>query len=127
MGDQTKLLAADRDVTAFAVRSRVPTLVDGTSEPLYSMSDLQGSISFVTLKGRAPVGTDEIALGPRTAALLHTGIGGPVTAGVAGTRLRVAGINCWHRCRRLLRRGGWMTPQGRRPQPAVPGSRTTKR
>ena len=125
VGDQTKLLAADRDVTAFAVRSRVPTLVDGTSEPLYSMSDLQGSISFVTLKGRAPVGTDEIALGPRTAALLHTGIGGTVTAGAAGTKLRVVGITLLAQTPHgSYDEGGWMTPQGLdATQPTVPGSR----
>lgn len=109
----TTTLGGEHDVAAFALRSRMPTVVDGLSVPLYSLHSYQGSISFVPLAGRAPSGDDEIALGPRTAASLHARIGSTVTAGPAAVKLRVVGITLLAQTAHgSYDEGGWLTPTG---------------
>jgi hypothetical protein len=71
-------------VTAFALRSRVPSVVNDVDTPLYALERLQGDIHFVTLEGRGPQGADEVALGPGTAAKIHAHIGDKVMAGRSG-------------------------------------------
>jgi hypothetical protein len=88
----TKVLSATPDVTAFALRSRVPSVVNGVDTPLYAVESLHGDIHFVTLKGRAPQSADEIALGPSTAAKIHAGIGDTVAGGRSGQEFEVTGI-----------------------------------
>jgi MacB-like periplasmic core domain/FtsX-like permease family len=87
-----QIVTADPDVVAAGVAKRASALVQGHDAPLYSIEGVQGSMRFVTLHGRAPDGDDEIALGPRTAAVLHKGIGDTVTVGPASTPLKVVGI-----------------------------------
>ena len=62
------------------------------TRPLYSLDDVRGSMRFVILHGRSPNADDEIAVGPRTADVLHKGIGDTVTVGPAHTPMKVVGI-----------------------------------
>src|SRR5262249_47569294 len=87
-----KVLAADPDVTAFALRSRSASVVNGVDTPLYALESFEGGIHFVTLRGRAPQSADELALGPTTAGKLHAHIGDTVTTGTGGRPMRVVGI-----------------------------------
>jgi hypothetical protein len=87
-----KVVAANPDIVAVGAAQRVATLVDGKDVPMYSVASLKGSVQFVTLHGRAPNGNDEIALGPRTASLVHAGVGDTVTAGPSARPMKVVGI-----------------------------------
>jgi hypothetical protein len=87
-----QILAANPDVDAVGAVDRLATVVEGKDVPIYTLASVQGSMRFVTLHGRAPDGNDEIALGPRTASLVHAGIGDTVTAGPSGQRMKVVGI-----------------------------------
>jgi ABC-type lipoprotein release transport system permease subunit len=93
VADGTKVVSATSDVTAFALRSRVPSVVDGVDTPLYALESLRGDIHFVTLQGRAPQSADEVALGPNTAAKIHAHIGDKVMAGRSGQTFDVTGIS----------------------------------
>jgi hypothetical protein len=92
VADGTKVLAATPDVSAFALRSRVPSAVNGVDAPLYAVESLQGDIHFVTLRGRAPQSADEVALGPNTATKIRARIGDEVAAGRSGQVFEVTGI-----------------------------------
>jgi hypothetical protein len=90
--DGSKVLAADPQVTGFALRRRVPSVVDGKDAPLYSLQTFEGTVHFVTLSGREPRADDEISLGPNTARAIKAHVGDTVTVGPGGPRLRVVGI-----------------------------------
>jgi ABC-type lipoprotein release transport system permease subunit len=92
VADGANVLAATPDVSAFALRSRVPSVVNGVDAPLYAVESLQGDIHFVTLQGRAPQSADEVALGPNTATKIHARIGDKVAAGRSGQVFEVTGI-----------------------------------
>jgi putative ABC transport system permease protein len=89
----TTNLAGNRDVNAFALMSRAPTVVAGKGDvPLYSLRSLGGSVRFAMLQGRAPDGDDEVALGPRTASAIGARIGDTITVGRASYLVKVVGI-----------------------------------
>ncbi len=87
------VLAANPDVQVFAMADRFPTVVDGKDTPLYALQSVQGSMRFVMLRGRAPEADDELALGPRTASLVHAGVGATVAVGPSARPMKVVGIS----------------------------------
>ena len=93
VADGTRVLADTPAVSAFALRSRAASVVNGVDTPLYALERLQGDIDFVTLQGRAPQSADEVALGPNTAGKLRAHIGDKVVAGTTGQRFEVTGIS----------------------------------
>jgi predicted lysophospholipase L1 biosynthesis ABC-type transport system permease subunit len=107
------IVADNSDVDAFALRSRVPAIVDGKDIPLYSLLNLQGSLRFVVTSGRAPDGDDELALGPRTAALLGVGVGDTVRVGPSARLMEVVGISLLAQTPHTsFDEGAWLTPNG---------------
>jgi hypothetical protein len=107
------LIAGNADVDAFAVRSRVPAIVEGRDLPLYSLLNLQGSVRFVLMSGRAPNGDDELALGPRSASLLGVGVGDTVRVGPATRVMNVVGISLLAQTpHSSFDEGAWLTPNG---------------
>jgi ABC-type lipoprotein release transport system permease subunit len=106
-------IAGNPDVDAFALRSRVPAVVDGRDLPLYSLLNLQGSLRFVVVSGRAPDGDDELALGPRSASLLDVGVGDTVRVGPSARLLKVVGISLLAQTPHTsFDEGAWLTPTG---------------
>jgi hypothetical protein len=93
MATAVSILSATPDVDSTALGFRVPTIVDGKDTPLYALRSLQGSMRFVVLKGRAPEGDNELALGPRTASVLHVGVGDAVPVGPSARSMKVVGIS----------------------------------
>jgi predicted lysophospholipase L1 biosynthesis ABC-type transport system permease subunit len=107
------VVAGNSDVDAFALRSRMPALVNGKDIPLYSLLNLQGSLRFVVTSGRAPEGDDELALGPRSAALLGVGVGDTVRVGPSARLMEVVGISLLAQTPHTsFDEGGWLTPNG---------------
>jgi ABC-type lipoprotein release transport system permease subunit len=82
---------AVQDAT-YAAWARAIT-INGRPAPTFFVSALKGSIPFVIVHGRAPVGPDELALAPTTARELGLHLGDRTRAGPgAGREMRVVGI-----------------------------------
>jgi len=79
-------------VRDLALVSRFPATVRHKDVPLYALDELRGSVRFVVLDGRQPMGDDEIMLGARSAKALGLGVGDTVQVDTGGPRLRVVGI-----------------------------------
>lgn len=77
-------------VGAVAYMRKVNVEIDGTGTPVFAIEPVRGDLQFVTMRGRAPVALDEIALGPATARALHVRIGDDVRLG--GDRPRTVRI-----------------------------------
>lgn len=109
----TTKLARNRDVGAFALMSRVATVVDRKGDvPLYALRTLGGSMRFTTLQGRAPVAVDEVALGPRTTSAIGARIGDTITVGPASRRVKVVGITLLAQTPHTsFDEGAWLTPE----------------
>jgi hypothetical protein len=77
-------LGSDERVGALASLESVPLVVGQASVNGVSLRSLKGSISPVVLHGRAPQGSDEVALGARTMRDIHAHVGDtvPVSLGV---------------------------------------------
>jgi ABC-type lipoprotein release transport system permease subunit len=91
----------------------VPAVVDGRDLPLYSLLNLQGSLKFAVLSGRAPDGDDELALGPRSASLLDVGVGDTVRVGPSARMMKVVGISLLAQTPHTsFDEGAWLTPTG---------------
>ncbi len=111
--DAQAVVAGNPDVDAFALRSRVPAIVDGRDLPLYSLLNLQGSLRFVLMSGRAPDGDDELALGPRSSSLLGVGVGDTVRVGPSARMMNVVGISLLAQTPHTsFDEGAWLTPNG---------------
>jgi predicted lysophospholipase L1 biosynthesis ABC-type transport system permease subunit len=99
--------------TTGAVVAGNSALVNGKDIPLYSLLNLQGSLRFVVTSGRAPEGDDELALGPRSAALLGVGVGDTVRVGPSARLMEVVGISLLAQTPHTsFDEGGWLTPNG---------------
>ncbi|MBA3652773.1 MAG: ABC transporter permease [Actinobacteria bacterium] len=80
-------LASRDDVAAAAGLSSVgPIEVAGKSVAAVALEDVKGSLAPTVLEGRAPTGTDEVALASATLRALHQKVGGAVA--VAAGRVR---------------------------------------
>ena len=83
-------------VESSAMIARGLAVIDQVTQPTYSIRQRRGDLDFVTLQGRRPVDTGEVALGPETATAYGVDVGDDVTARnqVSGgtTTLRVVGI-----------------------------------
>ena len=75
---------ARRDVTATAQVERGLVVIDGLTQPTYSLEHRKGLLDFTPLDGRAPGADGEIALGPETAGTYGVKVGDTVAATVAG-------------------------------------------
>ncbi len=108
-------IARDRDVAAALDawwERAVP--VDGQPIPMFATRALKGSVPFVVLRGRAPVGPDEIAFAPTTMHELRVAIGDRVRVGDAGRRTaRVVGEALLPATSHTdYDQSGWMTDRG---------------
>ena len=54
------------DIDAAAVVRKQQVTVEGHTQPTYSITPVSGSLSFAILKGRAPLRTGEVVVGPST-------------------------------------------------------------
>ena len=97
-GDADKVLdgvSRDPDVTGVAAMVTVGTRIDGKEVQSLAITPRKGTVGLAIRSGRAPAGSNEVALGARTAKALHVGVGDTVKAdrpGGAGTAtLRVVG------------------------------------
>ncbi len=86
------VVTANHDVAAVGLLSRFAGQIGGKDAPFYSVQGVEGSMRFTLLDGRAPEGDDELALGPRTASLLHAHIGDRITVGAKNVPMTVVGI-----------------------------------
>jgi ABC-type lipoprotein release transport system permease subunit len=89
---QLSAVRAQSDVTGIGLMARVASTVGGKDAPLYSLESLEGPMHFVLLSGRAPESADELAIGPRTAKLLHVSVGQEIKAGATSTPMKVVGV-----------------------------------
>jgi ABC-type lipoprotein release transport system permease subunit len=101
------------DVDGTAVVSRWPTVVAGIDAPLYAVFGGSGeSIRYVTLRGRAPATDDEVAIGARTASIVHADIGDTVAVGPEQREMRVVGITLFQQTpHSSFDEGAWVTPK----------------
>ena len=106
-------MAPSPDIDGMGVVSRWPTVVEGVDVPVYAVFDGSGSaVRYVTLKGRAPVADDEVALGPRTASTIDAGIGDTVMVGPDHRPMRVVGISLFQQTpHSSFDEGAWVTPK----------------
>jgi predicted lysophospholipase L1 biosynthesis ABC-type transport system permease subunit len=83
----------DRDVdAALDARWERAVPVDGRPQPTFGTRAVKGAMPLVLLRGRAPVGPDEIAFAPTTMRQLHVDIGDRVRVGKGTkTTARVVG------------------------------------
>jgi ABC-type lipoprotein release transport system permease subunit len=81
---RSRAIASDRDVDAVAVQSSATVEIDGRATPAVAFSDVKGHVRPVLRSGRAPVGDDEIALGPALARRLDVAPGDRVRVGLGG-------------------------------------------
>lgn len=83
------------DVTGvgdMTLATRFAATVGGKDVPFYALDQVEGTVGFVVLHGRQPVGDDEAMIGARSAKVLHVKIGDAITADAGGPTLRVVGI-----------------------------------
>ena len=108
----TTTMAGDHDIAAFALMSRTATVVAGKGDvPLYSLRDPVGSMSFTILRGRAPGGDAEVAIGPRTASAIGAHIGDTIAVGPSSSLMKVVGISLLAQTPHTsFDEGVWMTP-----------------
>jgi ABC-type lipoprotein release transport system permease subunit len=79
--DRSREIARDRRVDAVAIQGSARIAVDGRPAMAVSMAPVKGRVRPVVRSGRAPVGHDEIALGPKVARELDVSLGDRVTVG----------------------------------------------
>jgi hypothetical protein len=85
-------VAGGRDVAAaLDARWERAVPVDGRPVPMFGTRAVKGSLPFVLLHGRAPVGPDEVAFAPTTLRALHLKIGDRVRVGDSRTATTVVG------------------------------------
>ncbi len=92
--DLPKILA-DPDLSVVARYTyQLPATLDGSPELVSLTEDLKGHLQPVVVRGRAPVGADEIGLGRDTMVALHKTIGDPVRVdlGTGPQTLRFTGV-----------------------------------
>ena len=106
-------MAPSPDIDGMGVVSRWPTVVGDIDAPAYAVFDGSGSaVRYVTLKGRAPLTDDEVALGPRTASSTDSGIGDTVAVGPDHRPMRVVGIALFQQTpHSSFDEGAWVTPE----------------
>lgn len=98
LGDQpfdTRALVADEDVTDVGmVTTQLNVTLDGVPEFATSTRDVKGHLGPVVVRGRAPVGVDDLAVGGDTADRLEVGIGDKVEVSLGGdpVSMTVSGI-----------------------------------
>jgi ABC-type lipoprotein release transport system permease subunit len=111
--DALQNMAPAPDVDGTAVVSRWPTVVAGIDAPLYAVFGGSGeSIRYVTLRGRAPATDDEVAIGARTASIVHADIGDTVAVGPEQREMRVVGISLFQQTpHSSFDEGAWVTPK----------------
>lgn len=88
-------ILADDDVTAAGmVMTQLAVTIDGIPEFVTATRDVKGHLAPVVVRGRAPVGTAELALGGDTADRLGVEVGDVVEVALGGAAapMRVAGI-----------------------------------
>ncbi len=104
-------LKSDRNVADIALVDRFAAQVGQADVPVYTIQPLQGALQFTVYRGRAPVGNAEVALGPRSAAVLHVRIGESVSFG--GQSFAVVGLALMAQTpHSSFDEGGWVTPAG---------------
>ncbi len=104
-------LKADRNVADISLVHRFAAQVGTADVPMYTIEPLQGALQFKVYRGRAPVGNAEVALGPRSAAVLHARIGESVTFG--GQSFAVVGLALMAQTpHSSFDEGAWVTPAG---------------
>jgi hypothetical protein len=85
-------LADDERVTGLAWGSIVDVPVNGSALELFALDQARGFVHPTVIEGRAPVGSDEIALGTETLEHLHAHLGSQVRVGEGrGQTFRVVG------------------------------------
>jgi ABC-type lipoprotein release transport system permease subunit len=89
----TRAIADDPDVTdAVAAPWHRAVLIDGRTTPAFATRVIKGDLDFQVVEGRAPRGTDELAVAPTTMARLGLAVGDDVRVGPgAGRPMRVVG------------------------------------
>jgi hypothetical protein len=75
-----------------ALVSRFAATVKGKDVPFYALHQAEGSVDFVLLRGRRPVGDDEAMIGARSANVLHVDIGDTIRSDRGGPTLRIVGM-----------------------------------
>ncbi len=98
LGDQpfdARALIADDDVTDVGmVTTQLAVTLDGVPEFATSTRDVKGHLEPVVVRGRAPVGVDELAIAGDTADRLRAGLGDRVEVSLGGDprSMTVSGI-----------------------------------
>lgn len=105
-------LRRDPMVGAIAMMGRTPLDVEGAGVPAYTIGPVQGRLSFVVLRGRAPRAPGEVALGPATAKALGKDVGDRVhVGGPRGLELRIVGTALMEQTAHTsFDQGVWATP-----------------
>ena len=88
-------LTADPSFASVAeIVNDLEVTVDGTPNRSWVLHDLSGHSSFVTVRGREPIGPDEVAIGGETLDRLGLGLGDTVevSAGGPGRTLEIVGV-----------------------------------
>jgi ABC-type lipoprotein release transport system permease subunit len=106
-------LRREESIGAISTVHRVDVDIDGQGLPVYTLDPVQGELSFVVLRGRAPTAPGEAVLGPSSAKALHRGIGDDIRAGAHGHTMRVVGIGLLPETpHSSFDQGVWMTGDG---------------
>ncbi len=105
-------VSSRRDVGAVTILGRIPLPVNGVGIAVFDVKRVRGDLTLVTVKGKPPERTDEVALGPATAQQLGVSIGDKVTIRGTGTaKLRVVGLALFpHEVHSGFTEGAWVTP-----------------
>ncbi|HUP75791.1 MAG TPA: ABC transporter permease [Acidimicrobiales bacterium] len=106
-------LAPSPDIDGMGVVSRWPSVVENIDAPIYAVFDGSGkAVRYVPLKGRGPLADDEVALGPRTASTIDSGVGDTVAVGPDKRPMRVVGISLFQQTpHSSFDEGAWVTPK----------------
>ena len=103
------------EVSTVAVVDHAAVDVAGVGVPTRTVRGRGGrgpAIELVTIAGRAPRHSGEVAMGPATARLLHVGIGDMVAVGSPPKRVKIVGKALFpSSVHSAFDEGAWLTPQ----------------
>ena len=108
-------------VRDIAMLTRRPLDVNGEGLPVYALKPVRGNTRFVSLRGRAPVGADEVALGPATLKALDKQLGERILVG--GVSMRIVGTVLLEQTpHSSFDQGAWVSPSGLARLPETEGN-----